>query len=284
MSSIYIMHGLGNQLFQIFTLLAHCFEHDKPYVLLHNARLNGKRNVYWDTMFRELKPFFLHDASYISTLSLYKESQFAYTLIPSTNTSQLLFGYFQSPKYFDKYKSRISSKLGIPTLCVKNRLEYPYVLRRAPQALNISLHFRIGDYTLDVHKQAHPVLPISYYIHALKWFSKRFPTHLLRIICFYEETDTDTVSVSLKQMEEALFPQYLDIVHMDHTIPDWKQLLLMSCCDHHIIANSTFSWWGAYLNESTEKQVCYPSVWFGPALAHNDTRDLCPQEWVQIQI
>ncbi len=284
MSSVFIMHGLGNQLFQIFTLLAHCFEHDKPFVLLHKARVRANREAYWDTLCRALKPFFLHDDSYLSTLALHKESQFAYTPLPSTKNNILLYGYFQSPRYFDSYKERIMRRLCIPTLREQTRVEHATLLRRAPQVLNIALHVRIGDYTLAAHKNAHPVLPVSYYIHALQWFSKRYPTHLLRVVCFYEETDTVRVRDSLTQIEQALFPQYLDMVHIDHAIPDWKQLLLMSCCDHHIIANSTFSWWGAYWNESTEKQVCYPSQWFGPALAHHNTRDLCPDEWVQIPL
>jgi len=60
-------------------------------------------------------------------------------------------------------------------------------------------------------------------------------------------------------------------------------MLLMSVCDHTIIANSTFSWWGAYFNQNPGKMVCYPDTWFGPALKH-DTRDLCPTDWIKTKI
>ena len=73
-------------------------------------------------------------------------------------------------------------------------------------------------------------------------------------------------------------------IKSDQSIEDWKQMLMMSCCRHNIIANSSFSWWSAYFNSHTDKIVCYPSQWFGPNLAHNDTRDLCPDSWKKIDV
>jgi hypothetical protein len=76
------------------------------------------------------------------------------------------------------------------------------------------------------------------------------------------------------------YPQ-VSFIKVDDAIPDWKQLLIMSCCHDNIIANSTFSWWGAYFNETPEKIVCYPDRWFGPKL-NNDVRDLFIDSWTKI--
>ena len=74
----------------------------------------------------------------------------------------------------------------------------------------------------------------------------------------------------------------MKFIKADDKAVDWQQLLLMSCCQHNIIANSTFSWWGAYFNENKNKIVCYPDVWFGSKLAHNDTKDLFLDSWDKI--
>ena len=77
-------------------------------------------------------------------------------------------------------------------------------------------------------------------------------------------------------------PAY-NFVRVPYEIPDWEQMLLMSLCQHFVIANSTFSWFGAYFSENTDKIVYYPHVWFGPALCHtHDIKDLCPSSWQSI--
>ena len=58
----------------------------------------------------------------------------------------------------------------------------------------------------------------------------------------------------------------------------------MSLCQHNIVANSSFSWWGAYFNQNPSKIVTYPSKWFGPAHGNNKTDDLFPESWVKINI
>jgi hypothetical protein len=78
------------------------------------------------------------------------------------------------------------------------------------------------------------------------------------------------------------YPSYtfVSVPSLGVPLEDWEELLCMSCCDHHIISNSTFSWWGAYVNPSIEKMVCYPLSWFGTStLSHKQTKDICPMSW-----
>ena len=76
-------------------------------------------------------------------------------------------------------------------------------------------------------------------------------------------------------------------IKVDDSISDWKQLLLMSGCNYNIIANSSYSWWAAYMNTNEEKIVCYPDIWFGPKILCNRShdehmKDMFPYDWICI--
>jgi hypothetical protein len=141
----------------------------------------------------------------------------------------------------------------------------------------VSLHFRLGDY---VSKQSHhPIMSIKYYVGALTRIIDQLGTETFRVIYFGEKDDETTIKVCIQILEKK-FP-YLEFVKADLD-EDWEQMLLMSLCDHNVIANSSFSWWGAYFNANKNKIVCYPTTWFGPAMRNHDTKDLCPPSWVRI--
>jgi hypothetical protein len=77
---------------------------------------------------------------------------------------------------------------------------------------------------------------------------------------------------------------HLTFTPIDTEIVDYEQVLLMSLCQHNIIANSSFSWWGAYFNQHSNNIVTYPNTWFGPSLGNKKTDDMFPIGWCKIHI
>jgi hypothetical protein len=142
----------------------------------------------------------------------------------------------------------------------------------------ISLHFRIGDYTtLQLH---HNILKDDYYVNAIETILKRTKKNDWNIIYYCEEKDNLPVKQRMRNIKKK-FPD-ITFYKAEDEMEDWEQLLLMSCSDHNIIANSAFSWWAAYLNSNPTKIVCYPQTWFGASNYDKSTKDLCPPSWIKV--
>ena len=106
----------------------------------------------------------------------------------------------------------------------------------------------------------------------------------ITVIVFSEDNDEEEVTNHIDVLS-VRFPS-TTFIRCPKNLKDWQQLVLMSCCQHNIIANSTFSWWGAYLNCSHKnggvQRVCYPATWFGDNLTHNRICDLLPPHWIKV--
>lgn len=271
--------GLGNQLFQIFATISCAIENKIPFGFLYSETLGGNgsilRYTYWNNFLGSLKPF-LFKTMPINTLG-FKEEGFHYKPIvklPEITESMnfqkiVLMGYFQSYKYFEKYFQHISRLIHLDEQQNKYRSEH------TSQA--ISLHFRLGDYKNLGY--FHPIMSVDYYKNSLQHIIDTTNKKDHQIIYFYEKADYDDIMRSVQQLQEA-FP---DCVFQDadptSELADWEQLLKMSCCQHNIIANSSFSWFGAYFNSNLDKIVCYPKKWFCGHGEHIITDDLFPPTW-----
>ena len=99
------------------------------------------------------------------------------------------------------------------------------------------------------------------------------------VLYFCEDADFDEVLEKISYLQNV-FPDLI-FQRADNSLNDWEQLILMSLCSGNIIANSTFSWWGAYFNANPSKTVCYPGAWFGPMAGHN-TCDMFPEDWISV--
>ena len=278
MIAIQLAGGLGNQLFQIFATIAYALEHNMPFVIVYSKMLN-ERKTYWDDFLLPIKEYTNYKGEYtndfIYKLPYYQEPRFSYDSILKVRNLRI-GGYFQSHKYFKVHQDTIFSMIHLREQQELIKIEYANYFHHS---VLVSLHFRLGDY--KVKQEFHPVMPIEYYIHSLKKIGDTVK-QAVSVLYFCEKEDNDYVFTLIQKLQNV-FPLYT-FIKVDDEIVDWKQLLIMSCCHHQIIANSSFSWFSAYFNNYVGKVVCYPSKWFGPNLKNHSLDDLFPKEWTKIDV
>jgi hypothetical protein len=275
------MGGLGNQIFQIFTTIAFSIKSKNNFHFLPLEILGGGtctlRYTYWNSFFSNLKPFLI---KILPQMEIIRENGFRYNDIPNSNLSNkniLLHGYFQSYKYFQEYYKTIYKIIKLDEM--KKELVAKYNINQDYLKNTVSMHFRLGDYkkVSDVH----PIMKYEYYKKSLLHIQNITNSINLNILFFCEDEDIETVIETIDKLQDD-FPNYTFERKYSH-LDDWEQMLLMSVCYHNIIANSSFSWWGAYFNSNLDKIVCYPSLWFS-IQTNIDTTDLCPEEWTKIKV
>jgi hypothetical protein len=202
---------------------------------------------------------------------------------PNCNINKLLCGYFQSYKYFENQYNEICELINLRKKQHNIRLKYKKYFE--DDRHNISLHIRCGDY---LHLPNHyPIVSFKCQELSLKHILEKYDdgnTTNKRVIIFCEKDDMYIALSIIRKFYKSPVISNCNIkfVCIDSDISDWEQMLLMSCCNHNIIANSTFSWWGAYFNQNPLKCVCYPEQWFGHELRNHITTDLCPPEWIKV--
>lgn len=278
---VYLSAGLGNQLYMIFAALSYSIDKNIPYQIIShwNKTTNGTK-TYWSSILDSLKNNIDTDVRDISRYdNVYKEPVFNYVPIVAEE-NVVLNGYFQSYKYFQHNFDKICDIMQLRGKISNVREEYKHLFDRK----TIALHFRFGDYMYlqNYHCIKGPV----YYIEAMRELDRQLNDRgesILQydILYFCQESDKEIVDKYLN-IFNAIFTQKLNFVKVSDDIEDWKQMLLMSVSDHFIIANSSFSWFGAYFSQKNDKIVCRPKQWFGPANSSLDTMDMCPDNWTAI--
>jgi len=286
--SCFINGGLGNQLFQIFTTIAYGMEHQQLFLFQYYDHC-GPRPTYWRNFLNHLS--ILTTANPIHEVSnsdidhyphMREQQEMKYHPLAPPFSNVRLHGYFQSPRYFDKYRQDIFELIQLEAQKRQIRQDYDnyYVGQTAQRIPVISMHFRLGDYKGN---PCHNVLEYEYYEQAVERMQLIYNApNRMRVLFFCEAADNDIVYDKIRRLAQKFLN--VEFVKVDDQIEDWKQMLLMSLCDSNIIANSTFSWWGAYFNTTPNRQVVYPKQWFGPGLSHIDMEaaDTFPQDWHRI--
>lgn len=178
-----------------------------------------------------------------------------------------LNGSWQSEKYFSDISNIIRREFTFKNNLnkINNR-----ILTTINGVNSVSLHIRRGDYVSNpVASQILGVLSLDYYKNALAFITKKVKD--AQIFVF-----SDDIVWAKKNLKTSLPISFID--HHKENMSPHEDLRLMSYCKHHIIANSSFSWWGAWLSDNPQKIVVAPKRWFNnPNL---NTKDLIPQDWI----
>ncbi|MBK5652357.1 MAG: alpha-1,2-fucosyltransferase, partial [Rhizobium sp.] len=204
----------------------------------------------------------------------YREPHFHYDpAFEALGPSAVLFGYFQSERYFGSISESLSDWFSAREPFGDTAADMLARIETSPLA--ISVHVRRGDYLNPGTAEFHGILGESYYRQALGRLER---------LCG-QDSELFVFSDDPPAAEKVLdFASRSRLVHVrgDPERP-WEDMALMARCHHHIIANSSFSWWGAWLNRSPHKHVVAPRAWFAPAeLEKTNTADLYPAEWILV--
>jgi hypothetical protein len=246
MISCSLQGGLGNQMFQISATIALALKNNDDACFNFNdcyTPLQGNpSNNYKDTIFKNIC-----NRPFFISEKTYFEPKFSFSEIPY-HKNLLLKGYFQSEKYFKDYSEEIINTFVLSNSIVK------------PVDNLTSVHVRRGDYLklspfhsvcgVDYYKNAMDIIGGNFLFFSddIEWVKKNFKGNNI----FYSENNDEVLDLSL-----------------------------MSVCDNNIIANSSFSWWAAFLNKNKNKKVISPSSWFGET-GPKDTQDIIPSNWLKL--
>jgi len=247
------MGRIGNQMFQYATLYAiakqNGYDFGVPYSRVNSSDEFSKFHL------PEIFSLSAKDSSHIPVTKVFQEKQHHFdpdVLNISDDTD--IFGYFQTEKYFKKYEKEIKKEFEFP----QKISSFCKLFRKTiSNEKVISVHIRRGDYVNQ--PQNHPTCDKNYYQEAINFFDKKS--------CFL--IFSDDVQWCMENFSEKKF----NIFQNNH----YYSLCMMSMCDGHIIANSSYSWWGAWLGNN--KNVVAPKKWFGNSLKHKKIEDIYCNNW-----
>lgn len=253
--------GLGNQMFQIALAFAYGRENNLKLYVDKNQNISSfhKDKTYWNTMLS----FVPHkDFTNVNWKDV-SERGFHYTKLPVYNNNNVrLSGYFQSDKYFKSHKEELIDLFSLRF----QELEPLNITRKYPESVLISVHIRRGDY---LKLKLHTSVALKYYRKAFLSMESNLKDLNIEYVVFSD--DIEWCKESFHIFGDRTF-------HYCEQGVDVDQMYFMSSCDHNIIANSSFSWWGAYLNTNESKIVVSPDGWFTDKSVN--TTDVHCDDWI----
>lgn len=258
MISVNLQGGLGNQMFQIAAIVALSLRNNDEYGIDINKCFTPNQgntaNKYSNTIFKNIKK--IDDFKFEN---FYREIKFSYDKIPYKK-NLLIDGYFQSEKYFEDYKKDIK-ELFYFSEKNKKKIEDYFSNNNLIDKQITSVHVRRGDYLN--FSDFHYVCPLEYYKNSIEKIGDSY--------FIFISDDLDWVKNNFKS-KNYYIPEFND---------ELLDLTLMTMCDNNIISNSTFSWWGAYIDNKPKQQIISPKKWFADK-GHQDYYDVIPNNWLKV--
>lgn len=278
--------GIGNQMFQYAFGRAQSIRLGSPLFLdiegyKHQAKTDTLRLYELDNFNIEAKTIEYHINTSKNLFKkiikrLYPEKIYSFdqNAIKNIKADSYLEGWWQTEKYFsdigDTIRKELSLKkpfsIGADTIASEIRLSKK----------SVSLHIRRGDYVSNAYASAyHGTTGLEYYKNALHSVISKIGSDSMKLFIFSDDTGW-----AKEHMPSIVAPNIQVTYVSDKAIPDFEEVILMSMCRHNIIANSSFSWFGAWLNENPDKIVIAPKQWLlGKKI---DTRDAVPEKWIRL--
>lgn len=292
MKIVNILGGLGNQMFQYALALALKNRYPQEKVLIDIRGFKGYplHNGYeLDKIFKLSigKANMSHQASLFYPLYNYRMWQIANRFLPKRRTvvreskdnkyspeildrksSTYYLGYWQTEKYFSDIRPQIIKAFQFPEI---NREDKNYtILKEIENKNSISLHVRKGDYLKVENTQG--ICTLNYYRGAIDYAIKNLRPDIFIVF----SDDIEWCRNNLDEYFGEIPSVYID---WNKDANSFRDMQLMSLCHHNIIANSSFSWWGAWLNQHKDKIVISPSCW----MKGTGWEDTIPESWIKIK-
>lgn len=283
---IHYSGGVGNQLFQYaFIKNLNLISKTDIYSNISACKLPGSREFCLNQVFKRLKVNFMSDEcehKYIDSVFCNNRcNKFVYYRenmsrgIKKKADSSLLYseagifiGIFQSCYWADNIRQELLEELEFD--CYREKALSELIEEICGDDRAVSIHFRRGDYLSEGNINLYGnICSSDYYKNALEYFSNEVGE--MRFYVFSDDVEF------VKQTYDIPNARYIE-ARMFKDYEDWYDMCLMSKCKHNIIANSTFSWWGAWLNENPDKIVIAPSKWINTF----EYLDIYPKEWITI--
>lgn len=291
MVTVLLSGGLGNQMFQYAAAKALAVRLDSGYQLdLYSFSKKTKATVrcYELDIFSlsapvaktlkgklvtKIYPYIQKHRSFFQCIGVFTDT---YAVLYQPKFEEIkgnvvLYGYFQNEKYFENIAADLRKDFLFKKPLIDKNLD---ISNRLQCSQSVAIHIRRGDYLTNQSSASNFItLDKAYYEKAIEY-----------IVLNVDNPEFFVFSEDFEWIKENLnFENYpVTFIDWNKGMDSYIDMQLMSLCKHNVIANSSFSWWGAWLNANTGKKVIAPNIWFQDEKKNELLRDFYPEEWIML--